>query len=95
MIVRFALAIGGLTLVVTGVAVLSSETCRSVIWGQGGSDRAGRFSATCADVLTDGGMAQSTAGAIAIAAGLAMVFAVTVDLVTAKYRSHTSLPDSR
>jgi hypothetical protein len=93
MIVRVALALGGLTFVLTGIAVLTSDACRSVIWGQNGSDRAGRFSATCADVLTDGGMAQSTAGAIAIAAGFALIIAVTLDLVTAKYRSRTSVPN--
>ena len=91
MIVRVALALGGLTFVLTGIAVLTSNSCRSVIWGQGGSDKAGRFSATCADALIDGGMAQSTAGAIAIAAGLALIIAVTLDLATEKYRSRTSL----
>ena len=93
MIVRVALALGGLTFVLSGIAVLTSDSCRSVIWGQSGSDRAGRFSATCAAVLTDGGMAQTTAGAIAIAAGLALIIAVTLDLATAKYRSRTSLPN--
>lgn len=81
MILRVVAVLGGLTLIATGTAVALSETCHSVVWGPSGSDRAGRFSATCVEVA-DVGMPQATAAALAIGVGaLLLVFAVVPVLV--------------
>ncbi len=75
-LLRVAVAIGGLTFLVTGIGVLLSDGCRSVTWGSRGNARAGNFTAVCHDSVVAGGMSQGLAGLIAIAAGIVIVATV-------------------
>jgi len=77
LLLRVAVAIGGLTFLVTGIGVLINDGCRSVTWGSRGEVRAGNFTAVCHDSVVAGGMSQGLAGVIAIAAGLVIVATVT------------------
>jgi hypothetical protein len=77
-LLRIAVAVGGLTFLATGLGVLFSDRCRSVTWGSRGDTRAGNFTAVCHDSVVAGGMSQGVAGIIAIAAGLAIVTMVMV-----------------
>ena len=78
MLLRVAVAIGGLTFIATGIGVLLSNGCRSVTWGSRGDVRAGNFTAVCHDSVVAGGMSQGLAGLIAIAAGVIIVATVMV-----------------
>ncbi len=90
MILRVLVALGGLAFISSGVAVLLSDTCNSVVWGSGGGTRAGRFSATCVEAI-DVGMPQVTAATIAIGIGaLLLVFSV-VPVLVRRY-SHVDEP---
>jgi hypothetical protein len=80
MIVRVVVALGGLTFFASGIAVLLSDTCQSVVWGPGGSERAGRFSATCV-AAAGTGMPQMTAAAIAIGVGSVLLVCSLVPLI--------------
>ncbi len=78
LLLRVAVAIGGLTFLITGIGVLLSDGCRSVTWGSRGNARAGNFTAVCHDSVVAGGMSQGLAGLIAIAAGIVIVATVMV-----------------
>jgi hypothetical protein len=80
MIFRVVVALGGLTFIASGVTVLLSDTCQSVVWGPSGSDRAGRFSATCVDAV-GAGMPQVTAAAIAIGLGSVLLVCTVVPVI--------------
>jgi len=80
MIFRVIIALGGLTFVASGIAISMSEGCRSVIWGDGGSERAGRFSATCIEIA-DAGMSPAVAATLAIALGMAIILLALVPLL--------------
>ena len=84
LLLRVAVAIGGLTFVATGIGVLLSDACRSVTWGSRGGARAGNFTAVCHDSVVAGGMSQGLAGLIAIAAGLIIVVTVMVPQLLAR-----------
>lgn len=88
MILRVLVALGGLTFISSGIAVLLSDTCHSVVWGGGGSERAGRFSVTCVEAF-DVGMQQVTAGALAIGVGALLLVFSLVPVVVRRY----SAPD--
>ena len=77
LLLRVAVAIGGLTFLITGIGVLLDDRCTSVTWGsRGGEARAGNFTAVCHDSVVAGGMSQGLAGLIAIAAGIVIVATV-------------------
>lgn len=78
MLLRVAIALGGLSFIVTGVALMLSTSCRSVVWGSAGSDRAGTFTATCHDLVVEGGMSQGMASLVSIVAGTVLVAAIAV-----------------
>lgn len=80
MILRVVVALGGLTFIASGVAVLLSDGCRSVVWGPNGSDRAGRFSATCVEAVGVG-MPQAAAATIAIGMGAVLLVCTLVPLL--------------
>lgn len=75
-LLRVVIALGGLSFIVTGIALMLSSGCRSVVWGSSGSDRAGTFSATCHDLVVEGGMSQGMASLVSIVAGTILVVAV-------------------
>ena len=75
-LLRVVIALGGLSFIVTGIALMLSSGCRSVVWGPAGSDRAGTFTATCHDLVVEGGMSQGMASLVSIAAGTVLVVAV-------------------
>ena len=75
-LLRVAIALGGLSFVVTGIALMLSSGCRSVVWGPAGSDRAGTFTATCHDLVVEGGMSQGMASLVSIVAGTILVVSV-------------------
>ena len=72
LLLRVAVALGGLSFIVTGAGIMVSRTCRSVVWGPAGSDRAGNLTATCHDLVIQGSMSQGIAAAISFAAGLVL-----------------------
>ena len=76
MLLRAVVAAGGLTFIATGLGVLFSQTCRTVVWGPAGSDRAGNFTATCHDAAVAGGMSQGLAALISFLAGTALLLLV-------------------
>jgi len=80
-LLRVAIALGGLSFIVTGIALMLSTKCRSVVWGPAGSDRAGTFSATCHDFVVEGGMSQGMASLVSIIAGTVLVVAVAAPAV--------------
>ncbi|GMQ92804.1 MAG: hypothetical protein BMS9Abin12_0281 [Acidimicrobiia bacterium] len=84
MLLRFVVALGGITFIATGVGVFLTDSCNSVTWGTRGSNRAGNFTATCQDVLVDGAMSQGTAGILAIAVGLLLILTVSVPLLRSR-----------
>lgn len=80
MVVRAILALGGMSFLVSGIAISLSDSCQSVVWGDAGNDRAGRFSATCVQAL-DQGMSQAMAASAAIAIGMAILLVAIVPLL--------------
>ncbi len=84
MILRVVIALSGLALMVTGLAVALSDTCHSVVWGPAGSERAGRFSATCVEA-TEVGMPQASAAALAIGVGAVLLVVTLVPLAMRRY----------
>ena len=72
LLLRVAVAVGGLSFLATGVGIMLSKTCRSVVWGPAGSDRAGNLTATCHDLVIQGSMSQGIAAAVSFAAGLTL-----------------------
>jgi len=84
MLLRLVIALGGMTFVATGVGVFLSDSCRSVTWGSGGSERAGNFTATCHDALVEGAMSQGAAGVLATAAGLLVLLMVSWPMLTGR-----------
>ena len=73
LLLRVAVAVGGLSFVATGLGILFSKTCRSVVWGPTGSERAGNLSATCHDLVIQGSMSQGIAAAISLTAGITLL----------------------
>ena len=69
-----------------------SDSCRSVTWGSGGSERAGNFTATCQDALVDGAMSQGAAGVPATVAGLLLILMVYRCSVVASKSSSDANP---
>jgi len=84
MLLRLVIALGGMTFVATGVGVFLSDSCRSVTWGSGGSERAGNFTATCHDALVEGAMSQGAAGVLATVAGLLLIMMVSVPMFSSR-----------
>ena len=82
MLLRAVLALGGLSFVVTGVGIALSRSCRTVVWGSSGSDRAGNLSATCHDLVVQGGMSQGVAAGISVAAGLLLLALLALPTLT-------------
>jgi hypothetical protein len=93
MIFRVVVALGGLTFVASGLAVLLSDSCHSVVWGPDGSERAGRFSATCVEAVGVG-MPQVTAGAIAIGIGALLLVFSLVPVLMRRYASADETVDA-
>ncbi len=76
LLLRIGVAVGGLTFLATGAGIVFNDTCRSVIWGSRGGNGIGNFTATCYDVIADGGMSQGVAGLIAITTGVLILVIV-------------------
>lgn len=76
MLLRVVVAIGGLTFIATGIGILFSDTCKSVTWGSRGREHAGNFTATCNDIVVNGGMSQGVAAMLAATAGVLIVVLV-------------------
>lgn len=73
MLLRAVIALGGLSFIATGIGIALSKSCRTVVWGPTGSERAGNLSATCHDLVVQGAMSQGVAAAISVAAGLLLL----------------------
>lgn len=82
MLLRAVLALGGLSFVATGVGIALSRSCRTVVWGPSGSDRAGNLSATCHDLVVQGAMSQGVAATISVAAGLLLLALLALPTLT-------------
>lgn len=91
MLLRAVVAAGGLTFIATGFGVLFSTTCRTVVWGPAGSDRAGNFTATCHDAAITGGMSQGIAALLSFAAGTALIALVVIPAWLARRRGESDV----
>ena len=84
MLLRLAVALGGITLLATGISIFFTDSCNWVTWGSRGTERAGNFSATCRDVFVEGSMSRGAAGVLAMAAGLLLILTVSVPLLRSR-----------
>ena len=73
MLLRAVIALGGLSFIATGVGIAMSKSCRTVVWGSSGSERAGTLSATCHDLVVQGAMSQGVAAAVSVTAGVLLL----------------------
>ena len=94
MLLRAVVAAGGLTFIATGFGVLLSNSCRTVVWGSSGSERAGNFTATCHDAAVTGGMSQGVAALISFLAGTALLLLVFLPAYLAKRRETVEVWES-
>ncbi len=78
MLLRIVVALGGLTLIGSGIGILISDSCEAVLWGSRGRPGAGNFTATCQNVVSTGTMSQGIAGFVAIAFGVAILALVAI-----------------
>ncbi|MCL1593746.1 MAG: hypothetical protein M3132_05270 [Actinomycetia bacterium] len=91
MLLRIVLALGGLTLLGTGIGILFSDTCEAVLWGSRGRTGVGNFTATCQDVVSSGTMSSGVAAFIAIAAGIAVLVLVAIGPILANARDRSTV----
>lgn len=84
-LLRVVVAIGGLTFIATGLGIYFSDACQSVTWGSRGKDHAGNFTATCNDMVVNGGMSQGVAGLLAVSAGLFLLVLVTLPALRMRF----------
>ncbi len=90
MLLRIVVALGGLTLLGTGIGILTSDGCESVMWGSRGRTGVGNFTATCLDAVSSGAMSQGVAGFLAIAAGITILVLALVGPIIAAVRDRSA-----
>lgn len=89
LLLRIGVAVGGLTFLATGIGIFFNDTCQSVTWGSRGGNRVGNFTATCYDIVAEGGMSQGVAGLIAVSAGVLILAMAMLPTLRSFGRRHS------